>query len=81
MFGKRVIRLGDSTTHGGTVIATGLTLDFFNLHGQPVARVGDTCSCPIPGHGNCTIIEGIRTGGLMAQRLLWKATTPAAAQR
>ena len=26
--------------------------------GKPLARKGDKCSCPIPQHANCVIIEG-----------------------
>jgi uncharacterized Zn-binding protein involved in type VI secretion len=53
---RNVIRLGDGTSHGGKVervSATHVTVD-----GIAVARVGDLCSCPIKGHGNCTIAEG-----------------------
>ena len=53
---RNVIRLGDGTSHGGkveSVSATHVTVD-----GIAVARVGDTCSCPIKGHGDCTIAEG-----------------------
>ncbi|WP_137938194.1 PAAR domain-containing protein [Chitinivorax sp. B] len=53
---RKVIRLGDPHSHGGNVIsvrATHVTLDAI-----PLACVGDVCSCPIPGHNNCTIVEG-----------------------
>jgi uncharacterized Zn-binding protein involved in type VI secretion len=53
---KNVIRLGDPIDHGGAVIsvrAAHITVD-----GIAVACVGDKCSCPIPGHGVCTIVEG-----------------------
>ncbi|TFW33585.1 PAAR domain-containing protein [Massilia horti] len=53
---KNVIRLGDATSHGGKVISTGATN--FRVHGVPVACVGDRCSCPIPGHTECTITTG-----------------------
>jgi uncharacterized Zn-binding protein involved in type VI secretion len=52
---KRVIRVGDQTSHGGHVI-TGY--DPYLIYGKPVARIGDTCSCPHEGHNNCTIVEG-----------------------
>lgn len=56
---KNVIRLGDTTSHGGKVI------DVFARHfkvGQiPVACVGDLCSCPKPGHNGCTIATGSKT--------------------
>jgi len=52
---KRVIRLGDHTSHGGKVI-TGYEPCL--IYGRPVARIGDKCTCPIDGHDLCTIIEG-----------------------
>ena len=52
---KRVIRLGDPTDHDGRVL-TGY--DPYLISGKPVARVGDTCSCPRKGHDNCMIVEG-----------------------
>lgn len=51
-----VIRLGDPTSHGGTVISAVAT--HITVGGIAVACVGDTCSCPLPGHGVCTIVEG-----------------------
>jgi len=52
---KGVIRLGDPTTHGGTVVsATGR----YMIMGIEVARVGDSCTCPQKGHSGCTIAEG-----------------------
>jgi uncharacterized Zn-binding protein involved in type VI secretion len=52
---KGVIRLGDVTTHGGKVIAaTGTS----TVHGIAVARQGDACVCPIPGHSGSVIAEG-----------------------
>lgn len=55
MSGKRVIRLGDSTSHGGVVVSAS---DSFQMFGKPVARMGDRCTCPLPGHGDCVIVEG-----------------------
>lgn len=52
---KGIIRLGDSTDHGGTVITASSTM---TVLGKPVARVGDLVSCPIKGHGVNPIIEG-----------------------
>lgn len=46
--------LGDKTTHGGEVITASET---FTYLGKPVARVGDTVSCPKCG-GIHTIVEG-----------------------
>jgi len=50
-----VIRLGDSTSHGGKVIAAS-SLAF--VHGIAVARQGDACICPIKGHSSCVIAQG-----------------------
>jgi uncharacterized Zn-binding protein involved in type VI secretion len=53
---RNVIRLGDTTSHGGKVVSSNAT--HFKVHGVPVACVGDTCSCPIPGHDGCKITTG-----------------------
>lgn len=52
---KRVIRLGDPTSHGGAVTSAAAN---FSIMGVSVARVGDSCSCPRKGHSGCTIAEG-----------------------
>lgn len=52
---KNVIRLGDITSHGGTVLAASGTA---SVHGIAVARKGDTCMCPLSGHSPCVIAEG-----------------------
>jgi uncharacterized Zn-binding protein involved in type VI secretion len=51
-----VIRLNDPTSHGGKVVSVSAT--WFTVDGIPVARVGDHCICPMPGHSVCVIIEG-----------------------
>ncbi len=51
---RGVIRVGDQTSHGGQVL-TGA--ENSRVMGQPVARVGDKCSCPMPGHQDCKIVE------------------------
>ena len=53
---RNVIRLGDTTSHGGKVVSSSATN--FKVHGVPVGCVGDACSCPIPGHDGCTITSG-----------------------
>ncbi|MYM93395.1 PAAR domain-containing protein [Duganella vulcania] len=53
---RKVIRLNDSTSHGGKVVRVAAT--HFTVGGIAVARVGDECTCPIKGHGKCVIIEG-----------------------
>jgi uncharacterized Zn-binding protein involved in type VI secretion len=52
---RHVIRLGDPTTHGGAVVSA--APNYFVM-GVPVARVGDSCTCPVPGHSGCVIVEG-----------------------
>ena len=52
---RRVIRLGDPTSHGGNVVSA---TSHYRIMGIQVARVGDSCTCPIPGHSGCTIVEG-----------------------
>ncbi len=52
---RRIIRLGDPTSHGGNVVSAASNV---NVMGIPVARLGDACTCPIPGHSGCTIVEG-----------------------
>jgi uncharacterized Zn-binding protein involved in type VI secretion len=54
--GKRVIRMGDPTDHGGKVLASGAPQ--FVVGGIPIALVGDPVSCPRDGHHNCVIVEG-----------------------
>lgn len=45
---RNVIRLGDSTSHGGKVVSCRAT--HFTVNGIPLACVGDACSCPVHGH-------------------------------
>ena len=50
-----LIRLGDKTSHCGTVVgASGHT----DSDGIPVARVGDAVTCPRKGHGTNSIASG-----------------------
>jgi len=61
-----VIRLGDTTSHGGKVITASTT---HLVGGIGIARVGDKVMCPLSGHGLNTILEGTTTylvGGRMA---------------
>ncbi|MBS8269094.1 hypothetical protein DYI26_10210 [Halomonas litopenaei] len=53
--GDGVIRVGDSSSHGGTVV-TGQAN--YLVDGIPVAVVGDMVACPQKGHGVCPIVEG-----------------------
>ncbi|MBS1157488.1 MAG: hypothetical protein H6R07_3412 [Proteobacteria bacterium] len=52
---RGVILLGDKTSHGGTVVSAS---GHASVNGKQVARLGDKCTCPIKGHGNCSIAEG-----------------------
>ena len=52
---QKIIRLGDSTSHGGKVVSA---TSHITVAGIPVARLGDKCTCPKLGHNNCVIVEG-----------------------
>ena len=52
---KKVIRIGDQSSHGGVVVSGASKTMMF---GKAVALLGDKVSCPIPGHGVCPIVEG-----------------------
>lgn len=50
---RSIVRIGDSTTHGGTVLSGSATM---LIRGRGAARKGDCVSCPL--HGEAIIIEG-----------------------
>lgn len=50
---RRIILVGDPTTHGG-VVATGSSTA--SVAGKPIARLHDTVTCP--HHGDNKIVEG-----------------------
>lgn len=52
---KGIIRIGDKTTGGGSVLSGSADVEF---DGIGVARKGDPVSCLIPGHGPTVIAEG-----------------------
>lgn len=52
---KNVIRLGDRTSHGGTVVSASGSA---TIGGKGVALEGDQVTCPINGHGPAVIVEG-----------------------
>jgi uncharacterized Zn-binding protein involved in type VI secretion len=52
---KGIIRIGDKTTGGGTVLSGSSSMQF---DGIGVAREGDPVRCLIPGHGRTVIAEG-----------------------
>ena len=55
---KPIVRLGDTTSHGGVVVSAAPTTI---VEGKPAARVGDMTTCPIPGHGANPIVSGDST--------------------
>ena len=52
---KKVIRIGDTTDHNGTVTSAAAKT---SAMGKQIACVGDTVSCPKHDHGTTTIVEG-----------------------
>lgn len=50
---RPLIVVGDKTDHGGVVLTGSPTT---KIDGKPVARIGDTVSCPQKGHGGTTTI-------------------------
>lgn len=52
---RGVIRLNDPTSHGGKVVSAAPDS---MVMGVAVARKGDRCTCPQPGHAHCVIAEG-----------------------
>ncbi|QEM82543.1 PAAR domain-containing protein [Halomonas binhaiensis] len=55
---RPLILVGDSTSHGGTVLE-GASSTF--VQGKSVARVGDKVSCPKNGHSPAVIVSGDAT--------------------
>jgi len=53
--GRFVIRVGDTTSHGGEVISGA---DSWLIEGKPVARIGDRVTCPSCNNGVYNIVEG-----------------------
>ncbi len=50
---KPQARLGDATSHGGTIITGALSV---SVDGRPLARMGDLHACPL--HGLNPIVSG-----------------------
>lgn len=50
-----LVRLDDSSDHGGRVISAAQRV---YCAGRPVARVGDLHACPVPGHGVTEVASG-----------------------
>ena len=60
---KKVVRLGDTSDHGGSMISAG---GHFRTDGKTVCVDGDIHHCPIKGHGNTPVSATTittRTGG------------------
>lgn len=55
---RPVIVLGDKTDHGGTVISAAPTT---TTGGKPVARIGDTATCPKCNKSSVKIVSGDST--------------------
>lgn len=53
-----VARLGDKSSHGGTIITATSTV---SVNGMPMALEGDLHSCPIKYHG-VTPLKSVTTG-------------------
>lgn len=51
-------RLGDKTSHGGAIITGSPDV---MVNGKKAARLGDSHSCPLPGHGVTSIVTGSAT--------------------
>lgn len=49
-----IARLGDTSNHGGSIISASPNVI---VNGRGVARVGDSHSCPIRGHGVTAIVS------------------------
>ena len=57
-----VVRLGDGSSHGGSMISAGSTV---NVNGIKMCVDGDSHSCPIRGHGvtSVTGTSSVTSGG------------------
>lgn len=49
-----VIRLGDTSTHGGAMVTSSSKSP---AEGPNICRLGDLLACPLPGHGTNPVIE------------------------
>ena len=56
---KPVARLGDATSHGGTIVTGSTTV---TVDGKPVVRMGDVHVCPLRGHGLNSVVTGSARG-------------------
>jgi uncharacterized Zn-binding protein involved in type VI secretion len=65
MSGKRLILLGDKTSHGGTVVSA---QSMMTIDGIPVATIGDKVTCP-KCKGTHEIVQGGGNIRLMGREL------------
>lgn len=59
-----IVRLGDLTSHGGSVVTASMT---HTIDGIGVARMGDTLACPM--HGVNMIVDG-ESNYLIGERMV-----------
>ena len=57
-----VVRLGDGSSHGGTMVSAGTTV---LVNGVPMCVSGDSHNCPIPEHGVTSVTgsSSVKSGG------------------
>lgn len=60
---QQIIRLGDSSNHGGTMVSASSVN--FQVNGKKVCVNGDMHSCPIPYHGTTAVSSAcsVTSGG------------------
>lgn len=73
----KIIRLGDPTNHGGSVISASGPVVF----GKASARVGDQVSCPNRGMASAPSCPVPPACPPMARPSRWKVSRPVAAAR
>ena len=54
MASNTIVVLNDTSSHGGTVISASTNM---MVNGKGIARIGDSHSCPITGHGITPIVS------------------------
>ena len=62
--GQQVAISGTTSSHGGVMISS--SGSGLQVAGRPVCRVGDSHSCPIPGHGVTPIVSGGATKAIVS---------------
>jgi uncharacterized Zn-binding protein involved in type VI secretion len=68
-------RLGDPSSHGGTIISASITT---TADGKGVARVGDLHQCPQEGHGTTALAHvGAPVLSVDGKQAIWVGDTAA----